>query len=70
MERAAKNAIQIEAFGNAAEVAKAVDIPDVGSPATREMVIAVKASPCQSIQRHAAVGVLAPPAKNKRHDPI
>jgi len=31
VERAAMNAIQIEAFGNAAAVVKAVDIPDVGA---------------------------------------
>jgi hypothetical protein len=31
VERAAMNAIQIAAFGNAAEVVKAVDIPDVGA---------------------------------------
>jgi hypothetical protein len=28
-------AIQIEAFGNPAEVLKVVDIPDVGAPAAR-----------------------------------
>ena len=38
-------AIQIEAFGNPAEVVKAVDIPDVGAPAAAEVVIAVEASP-------------------------
>ena len=38
-------AIQIEVFGNPAEVVKAVDIPDVGAPATREVVIALEASP-------------------------
>jgi len=43
VERAAMNAIQIEAFGNAAEVVKAVDIPDVGAPSASEMVIAVEA---------------------------
>jgi hypothetical protein len=32
VERAAITAIQIEAFGNAAAVVKAVDIPDVGAP--------------------------------------
>ena len=32
------NAIQIAAFGNAAEVVKAVDIPDVGAPAASKMV--------------------------------
>ena len=44
-ERAAMKAIQIEAFGNPAEVVKAVDIPDVGAPAAAEVVIAVEASP-------------------------
>jgi NADPH:quinone reductase-like Zn-dependent oxidoreductase len=38
-------AIQIEAFGNPAEVVKAVDIPDVGAPVAAEVVIAVEASP-------------------------
>jgi protein-L-isoaspartate O-methyltransferase len=38
VERAAMNAIQIAAFGNAAEVVKAVDIPDVGAPAASKMV--------------------------------
>jgi len=38
-------AIQIEAFGNPGEVAKLVDIPDVGPPAAGEVVIAVEASP-------------------------
>jgi NADPH:quinone reductase-like Zn-dependent oxidoreductase len=37
--------IQIEAFGNPAEVVKAVDIPDVGAPAAGEVVIALEASP-------------------------
>ena len=35
-------AIQIEAFGSPAEVVKAVDIPDVGTPAAGEVVIAVE----------------------------
>ena len=38
-------AIQIEAFGNPAEVVKLVDLPDVGAPAAGEVVIAVEASP-------------------------
>jgi NADPH:quinone reductase-like Zn-dependent oxidoreductase len=38
-------AIQIEAFGNPAEVLKVVDIPDVGAPAKGEVVIALEASP-------------------------
>ena len=38
-------AIQIEAFGNPAEVVNAVDIPDVGAPAAGEVVIALEASP-------------------------
>jgi len=37
--------IQIEAFGNPAEVLKVVDIPDVGAPAEHEVVIALEASP-------------------------
>jgi NADPH:quinone reductase-like Zn-dependent oxidoreductase len=38
-------AIQIETFGNPAEVVKAVDIPDVCAPTAGEVVIAVEASP-------------------------
>lgn len=38
-------AIQIEAFGNPAEVVKVVDIPDVGAPGAGEVVIAIEASP-------------------------
>jgi NADPH:quinone reductase-like Zn-dependent oxidoreductase len=38
-------AIQIEAFGNPAEVLKVVDIPDVGAPAAGKVVIALDASP-------------------------
>jgi NADPH:quinone reductase-like Zn-dependent oxidoreductase len=38
-------AIQIEAFGNPAEVMKVVEIPDVGTPAAGEVVIALEASP-------------------------
>jgi len=38
-------AIQIETFGNPAEVAKALDVPKVGAPAPGEVVIAVEASP-------------------------
>ena len=38
-------AIQIEAFGNPAEVMKLVDIPDVGAPGAGEVVIALEASP-------------------------
>jgi len=38
-------AIQIEAFGNPAEVMKVVDVPDVGAPAEGEVVIALEASP-------------------------
>jgi NADPH:quinone reductase-like Zn-dependent oxidoreductase len=38
-------AIQIEAFGNPAEVMKLVDVPDVGAPAEAEVVIALEASP-------------------------
>jgi NADPH:quinone reductase-like Zn-dependent oxidoreductase len=38
-------AIQIEAFGNPAEVVKVVDVPDVGAPAAGEVVIALEASP-------------------------
>ena len=36
---------QIEAFGNPAEVLKAVDIPDVGAPAAGDVVLALEASP-------------------------
>jgi NADPH:quinone reductase-like Zn-dependent oxidoreductase len=38
-------ASKIEAFGNPAEVARAVDIPDVGAPTAGEVAIAVEASP-------------------------
>jgi len=38
-------AIQIEKFGNPAEVMKLVDVPDVGAPAAGEVVIALEASP-------------------------
>ena len=38
-------AIQIDTFGNPAEVVRVVDIPDVGTPAAGEVVIAVEASP-------------------------
>ena len=38
-------AIQIEAFGNPAEVLKVVEIPDVGAPGESEVVIALEASP-------------------------
>ena len=37
--------IQIEAFGNPAEVLKVVDVPDVGAPGEHEVVIALEASP-------------------------
>src|SRR5215472_7896773 len=45
VERAAMKAIQIEVFGNPAEVVKAVEVPDVGAPAAGEVVIALEASP-------------------------
>jgi NADPH:quinone reductase-like Zn-dependent oxidoreductase len=38
-------AIQIEAYGDPAEVVKVVDLPDVGLPAAGEVVIEVEASP-------------------------
>jgi len=38
-------AIQIEAFGNPAEVLKIIDVPDVGAPRAGEVVIALEASP-------------------------
>src|SRR3982074_3450041 len=38
-------AIQIEAFGNPAEVMKLVDVPDVGTLREGEVVIALEASP-------------------------
>jgi NADPH:quinone reductase-like Zn-dependent oxidoreductase len=38
-------AIQIETFGNPAEVLKAVEIADVGAPGENEVVIALEASP-------------------------
>src|ERR1700732_2985335 len=45
MERTIMQAIQIEAFGNPAEVMKLVDVPDVGAPGEGEVVIALEASP-------------------------
>src|SRR6266851_9873353 len=42
---AVMKAIQIEAFGNPAEVMKLVDVPDVGTPSEGEVVIALEASP-------------------------
>jgi NADPH:quinone reductase-like Zn-dependent oxidoreductase len=44
-ELAIMQAIQIEAFGNPAEVLKVVEIEDVGAPAAGEVVIALEASP-------------------------
>jgi NADPH:quinone reductase-like Zn-dependent oxidoreductase len=44
-EGAIMQAIQIEAFGDPAEVMKVVEIPDVGAPAAGEVVIALEASP-------------------------
>jgi hypothetical protein len=41
VERAFMKAVQIEAFGSPAEVAKVVDVPDVGAPAAGEVVITV-----------------------------
>ncbi len=41
-------AIRIEAFGDPAEVVKAVDLPDAGAPAASEVVIALEASPIGS----------------------
>jgi len=38
-------AIQIDAFGNPAEVLKLVELPDVGPPGAGEVVIALEASP-------------------------
>jgi len=38
-------AIQIEGFGNPADVVKVVDLPDVGAPGAGEAVIALEASP-------------------------
>ena len=42
LEGAAMKVIQIEAFGNPAEVVKTVDVPDVGVPAAGEGVIALE----------------------------
>jgi NADPH:quinone reductase-like Zn-dependent oxidoreductase len=44
-EGATMKAIQIEAYGNPADVVKVVEIPDVGAPAAGEVVIALEASP-------------------------
>jgi NADPH:quinone reductase-like Zn-dependent oxidoreductase len=44
-ETTVMKAIQVEAFGNPAEVMKLVDVPDVGAPAAGEVVIALEASP-------------------------
>jgi len=38
-------AVQIEAYGNPLDVAKTVDVADVGAPAANEVVISVEASP-------------------------
>jgi mitochondrial enoyl-[acyl-carrier protein] reductase / trans-2-enoyl-CoA reductase len=38
-------AIQLQAFGNPADVVKLIDVPDVGAPGPDEVVIAVEASP-------------------------
>ncbi|WP_024576065.1 MULTISPECIES: zinc-dependent alcohol dehydrogenase family protein [unclassified Afipia] len=38
-------AIQLQAFGNPAEAVKLADIPDVGDPASNEVIAAVEASP-------------------------
>jgi NADPH:quinone reductase-like Zn-dependent oxidoreductase len=43
--RVVMKAIQIEGFGNPADVVKVVDLPDVGAPGTGEVVIALEASP-------------------------
>jgi hypothetical protein len=59
VERAAMNAIQIEAFGNAAAVVKAVDIPDVGAPSPSEMMIAVEVSPVNISTRPRGSGRLS-----------
>jgi len=53
------NAIQIEAFGNAAAVVKAVDIPDVGAPSPSEMMIAVEVSPVNISTRPRGSGRLS-----------
>src|SRR6202171_2357143 len=44
-------AIQIQAFGNPAEVMKVDDIPDVGAPSAGEGVIALDASPINMSDR-------------------
>src|SRR5260221_7650184 len=44
-EQTIMQAIQIETFGNPADVMKVVDIPDVGAPAEDEVIIALEASP-------------------------
>src|SRR3984885_11085088 len=38
-------AVQLQAFGNPADVVKLVDLPDVGAPGPDEVVIATEASP-------------------------
>jgi mitochondrial enoyl-[acyl-carrier protein] reductase / trans-2-enoyl-CoA reductase len=38
-------AVQLQAFGNPADVVKLVDLPDVGAPSPDEVVIATEASP-------------------------
>jgi len=52
-------AIQIEAFGNPAEVVKLVDLPDVGAPAAGEVVIAVEASPINQYDLLMIAGTMA-----------
>ena len=51
-------AIQIEAFGNPAEVMKLVDVPDVGAPGEGEVVIALEASPIISVSDKAMLATL------------
>ena len=38
-------AVQVVAFGSAAEVVKLNEVPDVGSPGPDEVVVAVEATP-------------------------
>ena len=38
-------AVQVVAFGRAAEVVKLNEVPDVGSPGPNEVVVAVEAAP-------------------------
>jgi hypothetical protein len=53
-------AIQIEAFGNPAEVLKVVDIPDIGAPAAGEVSEMTVEPPCVRPARFMIVSTPTP----------